>query len=201
MWFFRQVDFVDAVFGDELAVAHAVAHHEFGRDVCWYGNGVKSTKILICHDEAVQILVWASRQDAYCLVENLKIHEIVLFAIEFLFGCHGYFLNVVVLLSHPETDIDGIALQLPRGEAHHRVLIADTGIMQVDSFCMVVDGQFIMSFGVGAGAVWRIDDADVHITYTEVTVDHGFVLGCGLKNKTQSENNRNGVDFFMVREF
>ena len=34
-----------------------------------------------------------------------------------------------------------------------------------------------MPFGVGAGAVWRIHDADVHVFHAEVAVDGSFGLG------------------------
>ena len=78
---------------------------------------------------------------------------------------------------HTETDIDGIALQLSWREAHHRILIADAGIIKVDGLRAVEKRQFVMPFGIGAGAVGRVHDADVHVLHAEVAVNGGFGLG------------------------
>ena len=76
-----------------------------------------------------------------------------------------------------EADADGIALQFSRCEAHNRVLIADARIIQIDGLRAVIDGQLVKAFRVGAGAVGRIDDADVHVLHAKVTVNGSFGLG------------------------
>jgi hypothetical protein len=44
-----------------------------------------------------------------------------------------------------------------------------------------------VTLGIGASAILRVDDADVHIAYTEVTIDNSFVLGCGWKDESKAE--------------
>ena len=112
VWLGREVNLVNTVSSNELTIAHTVAHHKLGFDVVRNGDGVKSPKVFVGHDEAVPFPVWASRQNADCMVEDLKVHEIVSFTIEFLIGGHSDFLQMIVLFPHPEADVDGIALQL-----------------------------------------------------------------------------------------
>ena len=96
---------------------------------------------------------------------------------------NAHFLKVITHLTHPETDVDGIALQLLWREAHHRVLIADAGIIQVDGLRAVEKRQFVMPFGIGTGAILRIHDADVHVLHAKVAVDGG--LGLGEKRRSK----------------
>jgi hypothetical protein len=42
-----------------------------------------------------------------------------------------------------------------------------------------------MPFGIGAGAVWGVHDADVHVLHTEVAVNDGFGLGEKHRTKTK----------------
>ena len=95
---------------------------------------------------------------------------------------HAHFLQAVVLFPHLETDVEGILLQLFRHEAHDGVLIADTGIIQVNLLGVVIDGQRVTSFSIAAGAVGSVEHADVHILHAEVAINHGFGL-CTQRSK------------------
>ena len=86
-------------------------------------------------------------------------------------------------LAHTETDIDGIALQPSWREAHHRILISDARIIKVDGLRAVEKRQIVMPFSIGAGAVRRVNDADVHILHAEVAVNGGL----GLCEKRRSK--------------
>ncbi|KWW26202.1 MAG: hypothetical protein F082_23 [bacterium F082] len=52
-----------------------------------------------------------------------------------------------------------------------------------------------MPFGIGAGAVLRIDDADVHVLHAEVAEDGGFSLGEEGRSKEKQKQSKDKVLF------
>ena len=80
-------------------------------------------------------------------------------------------------------------MQLIGRQLHDGILISDAGKTKVDRLISLIKRKFVIAFGIAAGAVLRVEYADVHVFHAEVAIDYG---GLGINAFKKAKQNNNG---------